>query len=202
MKHGYEESVARLGHELGALKDLEGLCARTGATQETNGVTLNFIHRGYRIRWPEIAFSFTDSDAEVPLKDRVLILHYLATAKGTPVSGEVITYRDVPDGLGYYDVFQKRAIRPWLNRFAVQPEGFIKAGEALGGSPGEFGDASVRVTAFERVPVTLVLWCGDDEFPAEGGVLFDTSVVDYLSAYAITELCEVIAWSLVRGAGR
>jgi hypothetical protein len=202
MKHGYEESVARLSRELGALTDLSDLCARTGSTQEPGAITLTFINRGYRIRWPEVAFSFTDSDAEVSLKDRVLILHYLATAKGTPVSGEVITYRDVPDGLGYYDVFQKRAIRPWLSRFAVQPEGFIKAGAALGAKTGEFGDASIRVMAFERVPVTLVLWRGDDEFPAEGGTLFDASVVDYLSAYAITELCEVIAWSLVHGAGR
>jgi hypothetical protein len=201
MKHGYEESVARLSLELGALTDIKGLCERTGATAESGAITLTYLNRGYRISWPEIVFSFTDDDAEVPLKDKVLILHYLATAKGTPLKGEPITYRDVPDGMGYYDVFQKRAIRPWLNRFAVQPEGFIKGGEALGGKPGEFGDASIRVMAFERVPVTLVLWRGDEEFPAEGGVLFDASVVDYLSAYAITELCEVIAWNLVRGAG-
>lgn len=201
MKHGYEESVARLSHELGALTDIQGLCARTGATPEPDAIRLTFFNRGYRLRWPEIAFSFTDTDAEVPLKDRVLILHYLATAKGTPLKGEPITYRDVPDGMGYYDVFQKRAIRPWLNRFAVQPEGLVKAGEAFGGVPGEFGDASVTLMAFERVPVTLVLWRGDEEFRAEGGVLFDASVVDYLSAYAITELCEAIAWSLVRGTG-
>jgi len=201
VKHGYEESVARWSRELGALTDIQGLCERTGSSLEPGAITLTFINRGYRIRWPEIAFSFTDDDAEVPLKDMVLILHYLATAKGTPLKDEPITYRDVPDGMGYYDVFQKRAIRPWLNRFAVQPEALLKAGEAFGGKPGEFGDASVTLMAFERVPVTLVLWRGDEEFPAEGGVLFDASVVDYLSAYAITELCEVIAWSLVRGAG-
>jgi hypothetical protein len=48
------------------------------------------------------------------------------------------------------------------------------------------------------VPITFVLWRGDEELPAEGSVLFDASVADYLSSYTLTELCETIAWKMVK----
>jgi hypothetical protein len=48
------------------------------------------------------------------------------------------------------------------------------------------------------VPVTLVLWGGDEEFPARGNILFDDTISGYLSTYDITVLCDAIVWRLVR----
>lgn len=205
MKYGYEESVVQLGQRLGDLPDLDLLCARTGSVLERTSppaLRLDFLNQRYRIQWPDITFSLDHSNAEVSLKDKVLILHYLMTAAGGPLTGRDITFREVPDGSGYYDVFQKRAINPWLGRYGEDAAGFLQAGEALGGQPAAPGDAALTFQAFARVPVIFVLWRGDDEFPADGSVIFDASVTDYLSAYAITELCELIAWTMVRGAAR
>lgn len=205
MKYGYEESVKLLGEQLAATADIPALCRRTGsrlAEGEPPAIILAYLNRQYRIAWPEISFSFVDSDEAVPLKDKVLILHYLATARGTALEERQITFRDVPDGGNYYDVFFKRAIRPVVNRFGDDPGALLAAAAGICARREDMGDAAVTVDAFPMVPLTWVLWRGDDEFPADGSVLLDASVSDYLSSYAITELCEVIAWSLVRLAGK
>ena len=48
------------------------------------------------------------------------------------------------------------------------------------------------------VPVTFVLWKGDEELPPEGNILFDSTISEYLSVEDINVLCEIIAWRLVR----
>jgi len=47
------------------------------------------------------------------------------------------------------------------------------------------------------VPVTIVLWQGDDEFAPQGSIMFDAAICDYLSTEDITVLCETITWRLV-----
>jgi len=205
MKYGYEESVKLLSEQLRSNTDIPALCRRTGsrpAEGRTPAIILKYLTRQYRIVWPEISFSFVDSTDEVPLKDKVLILHYLTTARGTALEERQITFRDVPDGGNYYDVFFKRAIRPVVNRFGNDPGALLTAAAGMRARREDLGDAAVTVDAFPRVPLTWVLWRGDDEFPADGSILLDASVSDYLSSYAITELCEVIAWNLVRLAGK
>ncbi|HUT97259.1 MAG TPA: DUF3786 domain-containing protein, partial [Dehalococcoidales bacterium] len=60
------------------------------------------------------------------------------------------------------------------------------------------GDVAVTINAFKRVPITFVLWRGDEEFPPDGSILFDATVSDYLSIEDTNVLCERIAWKLVR----
>jgi hypothetical protein len=68
----------------------------------------------------------------------------------------------------------------------------------LGGLKAEYGDIAVTIRAFPDVPLTIVLWRGDSEFPPEGNILFDSTIGDYLPTEDVTILCEVIAWKLVR----
>jgi hypothetical protein len=119
-------------------------------------------------------------------------------AKGTPLTGELITYKELQEGINYYPTFFKRAIDPIVNRFSKEPAGLLAAAGTLGGRKADFGDAAVTIDAFPRVPLTIVLWRGDAEFAADGNILFDSTISDYLPTEDITILCEVIAWRLVR----
>ncbi|MFC1957153.1 DUF3786 domain-containing protein [Chloroflexota bacterium] len=67
-----------------------------------------------------------------------------------------------------------------------------------GGQKADLGDASVAISAFPRVPVTLVLWQGDSEFPPSASIMFDATVTDYLPTEDIIVACEAIVWTLVR----
>jgi hypothetical protein len=48
------------------------------------------------------------------------------------------------------------------------------------------------------VPLTVVLWRGDAEFPPEGNILFVTAPSATTPTEDITILCEAVAWKLVR----
>ena len=62
----------------------------------------------------------------------------------------------------------------------------------------DYGDVAVTVNAFSRVPITFILWRGDEEFLPEGNIIFDSTISDYLSTEDINMLCETMAWRLVR----
>ena len=49
-----------------------------------------------------------------------------------------------------------------------------------------------------RIPLGFVVWRGDAEFQAEGKVLFDSSVSQYLPVEDIVVLAETVVWKLVK----
>ena len=58
------------------------------------------------------------------------------------------------------------------------------------------GDVGIRLPVLPRLPLALVLWREDTEFPAEGKVLFDSSVSGYLPVEDIVVLAETVVWKL------
>jgi hypothetical protein len=82
--------------------------------------------------------------------------------------------------------------------FGGEPEVLIKlATEAYGAVPSDQGDISVKIMALPRVPVALILWKGDEEFPPEGNILFDRSISHILSAEDIAWLAGMIIYPLI-----
>jgi hypothetical protein len=201
---GYDlEPAYRLAREqLAKVEDTEQLCLKsdaryliTGSQQE---IAIEYLNRLYRIAMPNIEVLPSDSQEEVPIKDKVLILHYLLSAKGTPIANKLIGFKELPGGDSYSRTFSKRAIEPLVEHFGEQPHGLVDIAGKLGGHTVVYGDVAVTVNAFSRVPITIVLWQGDEEFPAQGDILFDAAISDYLSTYDVTVLCESIIWKLVK----
>lgn len=200
--HGYGLALKLAREQLAGVQDIEQLCRRSGARLETTDtyktIAFAYLNELYHIVFPEISISFAGNTGEVPLRDRILILHYLAIARGTPLTHQLINYKELPEGTVYFRTFHLRAIKPLVANFGSNPERLLEVSRKLGGVRAEQGDVSVTIPAFPCVPVTLVLWRGDDEFPPDGNILFDSTVPDYLSVEDINVLCEILAWKLVK----
>jgi len=177
--------------------DIARQCQRSGALCSPEIVTLNYLTEIYRINIPGAEVAFVDSKAPVPLRDKILILHHFTQAKGTPLTGKQIPYRDLPGGLVYYPTFIKRTIEPISEFFGKDPVLLVGVGKMLGARPGTIGDASLIIDAFTRVPISVILWQGDDELKSEVNLLFDANIPDYLTSEDITILCETITWRLI-----
>ena len=189
----------KLARQQLAAMDLEQQCLRSGTQYVTPGkVMLLFLNRPYLVSLPDIEVSFQGTGGEVPLKDGILILHYLVSAKGTPATDRFVTFRELPGCASYYPVFNQLAIKPILDRFAREPELLVDAAASLGGIRASYGDASVTVNAFSRVPVTIVMRRGDEEFPPSCTVIFDANVSDYLPTEDIRDVCAIMARKLVQ----
>jgi hypothetical protein len=201
---GYDiEPAYKLASEqLAEIDDIEQLCLRSGSKYSIKDsqkeITIEYLNRLYRITIPEVEFSLVDSQEEVQIRDKVLILHYLISAKGTAVTNRQIAFNELPGGNNYFRTFSKRVIEPLVEHFGRQPGLLINAAERLGSRKVDYGDAGIVVDAFNRVPVTLIVWQGDDEFAPRGNVLFDAAAPDYLSTYDINVLCESIVWKLIK----
>ena len=172
--------------------------------KENNGVnalTLKFLNRLLNISWPGIEFSYEDFDEEIPIQQQVLLLHYLNgayTSNGAVITGEWTSFQEVPDGRFYMDAFIKRAKEPLLRTFGKNPKYMVElATDIFGASLLDYGDFSIMVKALPLVPVALVLWEGDEEFPPEGNILFDKNIPMILSAEDIAWLAGMVVYPLM-----
>jgi hypothetical protein len=201
-EYGYKLAYELAGEKLAKVDTVEQQCLNSGARYQVIDsqklIIIEYLNRSYQVTLPDIEISLVGSEEEVPLRNKVLILHYLTQAKGTPLANEVIAYKELPEGSNYFPTFYKRAIKPLVDHFGRQPQRLIDAAKKFGGYKVDYGDLAVTINAFKQVPITLVLWQGDEEFPPEGNILFDATVSDYLSPEDINVLCEIIAWSLVK----
>ena len=187
----------RIAQERFFAVDIAQQCQRSGALCSPEIITLNYLNEIYRINIPSAEVAFVDSKAPVPLRDKILILHYFTQAKGTPLTGKQIPYRDLPGGLVYYPTFIKRTIEPLSEFFGKDPALLAGIGKILGARTGEIGDAALIIDAFARVPISIILWQGDNELKSEVNLLFDANITEYLTSEDVTIVCENITWKLI-----
>ena len=160
-------------------------------------IRLTFLNRIITISWPDLLF-YQDSNQEIPIKEKILILHYLNGSKKEEVTGEWITYQDIPSGRFYLDAFNRRVKYPLINTFGEHPDKLpLLAKELFGATTSSIGDISILIQALPKIPITLVIWKGDEEFSSDGAILFDSSIKNILSAEDVSELTSMIVYPLI-----
>jgi len=159
-------------------------------------LTLVFFGDPYSITFPEIEIASSRKQT-ISLVSRIILLHYLIRADGTELRGDLVPYKEIPGGMMYSGVFQKRVVDPLIGLYGYDPERFLKAGIAMGGEGAAFGDVSFSLAVLPRVSITLVLWKGDEEFPPSIQVLFDRSIDRYLSLEDVVVLGEMTSKRLI-----
>ena len=198
-EQGFELSYKLACEQLSRIGNIEEQCHKSGAQcAGPNKIIIDYLNQPYHMTIPDVEISLADAKAEVPLKDKILILHYFTLTKGTSPTGKFINYKQLPGGVSYFPAFSQRAINPFVKHFGQKPELLTELSAKLGGYKADQGDVSVTINAFNHVPITFALWRGDEEFPPSGAILFDANISDYLSTEDITVICETIVWKLVK----
>ena len=182
---------------------MEGQALNAGALyrgSEGKGVIeLPFFDELFSIAIPEFSFK-SSKGAGVNLVSKIIALHYLMAATGEPLQGEQAAYEDIPGARHYLPVFESRVLKPLTSAFGYHRDAFLESGTALGGKEEEFGDASFTLFAFPRVPLTFLLWEGDEEFPPSVKTLFDRSISGYLSLEDAVVLSKLAATRIIKAA--
>jgi len=201
-EYAYNLAYKLAREELARIQDVAQQCRRSGARYQEVGsqrlITLEHLNRSYQITLPDIDVTLVDSQEAVPLKTKVLLLHYFIRARGIPLSGKMITFKELPGGASYFPTFTKRTIDPLLKHFGREPQRLLETARKFGGRKTDYGDVAVTIDAFRYVPLTIILWRGDVEFSPSASIMFDATISDYLAIEDIVVVCETIAWTLVR----
>lgn len=185
-----------------SIRNIPELCLKSGAkyieTALQKTIAVNYMGQEYWVALPESEVLNPVSREKLPPHERLLILHYLLTAKGARLTRKQVTLKEIPDGLIYFPTFTKRALKPLIDNFGKDPSRLVEVAAKLGGKKADYGDAAITLDIFSYVPLTFVLWRCDEEFPTSASILFDSSITDYLPVEDIIVLSEITAWKLVK----
>ena len=191
-------NAAKIAIEALAKESPKDILKRSGFEADTEGIRVPFLNRIYRIGIPGFAFSDTASEPkDVPIQEQVLILHYLQASGLQFPTGNWIAYREIQGASFYFSAFVKRAIDPLKSTFGSNIQGLVKAAEQLGGQAIAAGDAGFEFRVLPRIPIQLILWEGDAEFPSEANILFDETIGDILSPEDVAWLAGMLVYRLM-----
>lgn len=125
------------------------------------------------------------------------LLHQYSKATEVPLTGQLISYRQISGGRVYGAVFESRVVKPIQKHLGRSPDLFEKAARQLKGGSATVGDISFTILALPQVPYTYALWNEDDEFPARTRVFLDGSAPSYLDAEAHAHLASLTTLRLL-----
>jgi len=193
------ELALRLAREDFQTKDKSGLAEHAGVN-ELDGGDFDVVILGTRIRYDASEGRLRAKDGtDLPLRQEVVLLHYLSTADGTEVAGgREVSFSQIPGAAFYDPVFAGRVRGRTAGTFGSVTGLLEKAALELSATKVGSGDLGLRFQALPRVPITVVLWRGDDEFEASSNFLFDSSISSYLCVEDIVVLCEELVSKLTK----
>jgi len=119
------------------------------------------------------------------------ILSGYADSQPASETHNLISYSQLPGGVGYNNAFIRRAVQPIERTFGSDAESLWKAAKLLDSEELSHGDCSVKIRALPLVPIVIILQSATSEFPASGTMLFDSSASTYLSTEQLAMLGEL-----------
>lgn len=169
--------------------DLHEAAFNSGVGFDGEIFTIPLFNRIYKVRTTGFEVCEAGSEVTPPRILEILLMHYLAQADGTALSGMWIAYRQLPGGQLFERRFTNLVSRPLVELFGGDIDGFSESALALGGQSMErMGDASFRFTALPRVPIACSLSRGEDDIPPSINILFDETASHYLDTEDLTIL--------------
>jgi hypothetical protein len=177
-----------------ARKAVAGYRAGEGDAEFVDLPTLNgkFI-----VAWPGIEV-MAEPEKLSSFSLKLLALLYLANTNGAAPTGEMVAYRQLPDGLFYEPVVQRSVEAPLAEVFGTDVKGFSAACESLGGRASGHGDVSYVFDLFPGVVIEFLLWRADEEFPARVQALFDSGDTNHVGAFDLRMAAQEISSRLLK----
>ncbi len=117
---------------------------------------------------------------ELPHYARVATLSYLLHARDIPPTGNLMNPREIKGVQIFSEGSHVLPLDRIVENYGSSVTAFLEKGLALGGEQLEYGDASLKLLPFPRIPVVIILWQGDEEFPARADILFDDTCSRHL----------------------
>jgi hypothetical protein len=184
--------------------DPHDVCRRSGAQfdEDTGSYVVSFLQERYRVgplttNVELLSGSALSAGPSIDLQ--VILITYLLNAHAIPLADRLVAGSSLKGGKTFFQGAHRFPVEPLVERYGINPTGFLDKGLSMGAQQERYGDAGLRFLALPRVPVVMVLWQGDEEYPARLSVLFDASIAQHLPLDAIYALVTVICRRMADG---
>ncbi len=191
-----ESLLADLRREVAALCFAD-IAAGLGVAFGESSLSIRCLGRDYRVG-PD--GTITASGPPAPWM-QILLLHYVRTRGNAANCGTWVSFTDLKAGLMKSKSFARDCEDPLRALFDNAPEAVEQALERLGGvrQPGTPAPVAWKIFALPRVPVLLLHWPHDEEFPSKIKILFDATADRFLDVESLTFLIEGLVKNIEHG---
>lgn len=184
--------------------DPHDVCRRSGAQfdDDTGSYVVSFLRERYRVgpRTKSVELlSGSALSAGPSMELKVILISYLLNAQAIPLANRLVAGSSLKGGKTFFQGVHRFPVEPLVERYGINPTGFLDKGLSVGAQQERYGDAGLRFPVLPRVPVVMVLWERDEEYPARLSVLFDASIAQHLPLDAIYALVTVICRHMADG---
>jgi hypothetical protein len=175
-----------LWNRLDAL-DGEAVARRAACDYDTNKrrYTIKMLAADYVVDCGKRRILRTATGKDAGFIEQLCILSYLLGGKdGTP-SGKLVKAQALPAGQFFFRGLHELPTDKLAKAFGEEPHRLLKAGKSLEGEPRDYGNTAVEIRILPKLPVTFVVWKGDEEFGPRASILFDASAADFMPLDAL-----------------
>ena len=146
---------------------------------------------------------FITEDGKSPGFDTVMNIYntFYYSAAHPVASGNLVAFRQVKRVYPFEDAYRRTIISRLQELFSGKTEELRKACEALGGTLLPQGDVGYVLPVFPFLNIAVLFWDKDEEFEAQGNILFDYSATDYNHVESAVSTAEMGVRRLAEVAG-
>ncbi len=196
------ERALKLGLEAFSRKDPGRVAEKAGAELVERKLILPHLDRHIVLDLNTQEFTIRETGEEAQIWLNILAIHYLNNADGRQPLGKLKHFREFKEGSFYEPAFNRRTRDILIAVFGDDPAPMIEAGKKLAGKIIGSADAAVELNYFPMLPITCLVWRGDEEFPAEASVLFDETAELFFSAEDMAVAGQMAVLELMKHARR
>jgi len=147
-------------------------------------------------------FSVQRGSPPVPAEflEQLCLLAYLINAQDLPLANKLVKPEALPSGQFFFRGLHSLPTEKLEETFDDCPEVLHQIAEQFDAKRCEFGDASIQFHVLPRLPLTIVIWRGDEEFGARASILFDQTAATQLPLDALGAAVNLTVEALVKEA--
>lgn len=147
-------------------------------------------------------FSVQPGSPLVPAEflEQLCLLVYLINAQDLLVANKLVRPTALPGGQFFFKGQHSLPTEKLEKAFGQCHKRLYQVAEQFDAKRCGFGDASIELYVLPRIPLTIVIWRGCDEFPARASILLDQTAAAHLPLDALLTAVNLAVEALVKAA--
>ncbi len=110
----------------------------------------------------------------------LFLLYYLMQSTPQTSDGQWVSEKDLTGGAAFFRGPHTVPTSYIIKAFGLNLDKFKDRCRVLEGKAVSMGDAAFRFEITDKIPVTVIYWLGDEDFPSEANLLFDKTIEKHL----------------------
>lgn len=161
-------------------------------TEEGEQLTLYHFSRKFGINKTDGSITVLNDHNPISCYEKLNIYTLLGYAVPFALHKENwVRFDQLKNAAPFSKAFQSGIIEPFGKTFDGHTAELEQALIRLHGHKIPYSDVGYEIKAFDCIPIKFLFWDGDDEFPAQGNLLFDASATDFIHVESVVTIAAV-----------